>query len=88
MDRLASDVHPHSSNNKLTYSSAAASTNFHDASVQTEPQTTFGSALPSGQLPLPVGYPSVTVGQHYGKEYLDPSPILPHVISPDALESK
>ena len=47
-----------------------------DACVQTEPLT-------SSQ---PIGYPSVTIGCQYGKEYLDPSPILPHVISPDALE--
>ncbi len=52
-----------------------------DACVQTEPLAAVSSSQPTF-----TGYPSVTVGHHYGKEYLDPSPILPHVISPDALE--
>ena len=56
----------------------------HDACVQTDP-----SPPTSGSQPAPpTGYPTVTVGQHYGSEYLDPAPILPHIVSPDALESK
>ena len=53
-----------------------------DACVQTDPLATVSSS----SQPAFIGYPSVTVGHHYGKEYLDPSPILPHVVSPDALE--
>ena len=54
-----------------------------DACIQTEPAAE--ASVPSSQ-PSFTGYPSVTVGHHYGKEYLNPSPILPHIISPDALE--
>ena len=56
-----------------------------DACVQTEALT---STAPPSIHPSSASYLTVAVGEHYGKEYLDPSPILPHVVSPDALEGK
>ena len=89
MEQLASDanIHPPSTSNKKynmpSKPSTAAGVSVHrDVCVQTEPVATVSS---SSQLAV-TGYPSVTVEHHYGKEYLDPSPILPHVISPDTLE--
>lgn len=94
MEQLASDTssHPSSTSNKehSTCMSPKPSTARAreavclqaDACVQTEPLATVSSS----SQPAFTGYPSVTVGHHYGKEYLDPSPILPHVVSPDALE--
>ena len=88
-----SSSHPRSTSNKDNHvmsrtckpSATMAGASVHrDACVQTEPLATVSS---SSSQPALTGYPtSVTVGHHYGKEYLDPSPILPHVISPDALE--
>ena len=90
MEQLASDtsIHPpitSNSNKEHIMPPMTAGASVHrDAYVQTEPLATVSS---SSQLqPAFTSYPSVTVGHHYGKEYLDPSPILPHVISPDALE--
>ena len=94
MEQLAPDTssHPSSTSNKehSTCMSPRPSTARAreavclqaDACVQTEPLATVSSS----SQPAFTGYPSVTVGYHYGKEYLDPSPILPHVVSPDALE--
>ena len=89
MEQLASDtnIHPPSTSNKKynmpSKPSTAAGVSVHrDVCVQTEPVATVSS---SSQLAV-TGCPSVTVEHHYGKEYLDPSPILPHVISPDTLE--
>ena len=88
----ASSSHPHSTSNKDHHvmsttckpSATMAGASVHrDACVQTEPLATVSSG---SSQPALTGYPGVTVGYHYGKEYLDPSPILPHVISPDALE--
>ena len=56
-----------------------------DASVQTEALT---STAPPSIRPLSASYLTVAIGEHYGKEHLDPSPILPYVVSPDALEGK
>ena len=67
-----------------TFTSTAAGASVHrDACIQTEP---LANVHASSSMPALTGYPSVTIGHHYGKEYLDPSPILPHVVSPDALE--
>lgn len=61
----------------------SAVANIQDACVQTEPL----AALPSTQPAFTcTGYPAVTVGHQYDKEYLDPAPILPHMIPADALE--
>ena len=67
---------------KTSTSTAARASVHRDACIQTEPLDNVSSS----SMPTVTGYPSVTVGHHYGKEYLDPSPILPHVVSPDALE--
>jgi hypothetical protein len=85
-----SSSHPPSTSNEKHSMPPKTSTTtaggvYRDACVQTEPLANVtGSSKPASLT----GYPSVTVGHHYGKEYLDPSPILPHVVSPDALEGK
>ena len=83
MEQIAADLHSCASSNQPPKASVEG-TRVHDACVQTESQAP-AQLLTTTQL-VSAGYPSVTNGQHYGKEYLDPSPILPYIISPDALE--
>lgn len=87
MEQIAADNHPpiaaSSKEHNQPPDASVAGTRVRDACVQTE---CLGSTQLFTNQPVSAGYPSVTVGHHYGKEYLDPSPILPHVISPDALE--
>ena len=83
VEQIAIDFHPPAFSNEPPKASVEG-TKVHDACVQTESQAS--AQLLTTTQPVSAGYPSVTTGQHYGNEYLDPSPILPYIISPDALE--